>query len=71
MYANATNRINMFSRLKSYIKESYLEFRRVNWPSRQETIRLTLVVILLSVGIAIFLGILDLGFTYLLNKFLI
>ena len=61
----------VLNKLKSYIKESYLEFRRVNWPSRQETIRLTLVVILLSIGIALFLGILDLGFTYLLNKFLI
>jgi len=71
MYANATNRINMFSRLKSYIRESYLEFRRVNWLGRKETIRLTLVVIILSITVAFFLGILDLGFAYLLNKFLI
>jgi len=61
----------MFNKLKFYIKESYLEFRRVNWPTRQETVRLTLVVIILSIGVAIFLGILDLGFTYLLDKFLI
>ncbi len=61
----------MLNKLKSYIKESYSEFRRVNWPTRAETIRLTLVVIILSIGVAIFLGILDLGFTYLLDKFLI
>lgn len=61
----------MLNKLKSYIKESYSEFRRVNWPTRQETVRLTLVVIILSIGVAIFLGVLDLGFTYLLDKFLI
>jgi len=61
----------MFTKLKSYIQESYREFRRVNWPTRSETIRLTLVVIAFSLGIAFFLGILDLGFTYLLNRFLI
>ncbi len=61
----------MFAKLKSYIQESYREFRRVNWPTRNETVRLTLVVIAFSIGIAFFLGILDLGFTYLLNRFLI
>jgi len=61
----------MLARIRNYITESYREFRRVNWPTRAETIRLTLVVIAFSIGIAIFLGILDLGFTYLLNRFLI
>ncbi len=61
----------MFSKLKAYIKESYQEFLRVNWPSRQETIRLTIIVVGISLAVAIFLGVLDLLFTYLLQKFLI
>ncbi len=61
----------MFNKMKSYITESYREFRRVNWPTRSEVIRLTLVVIGFSIGIAVFLGILDFGFTYLLDRFLI
>ncbi|MBN2198058.1 preprotein translocase subunit SecE, partial [Candidatus Wolfebacteria bacterium] len=40
------------------------------WPTRKETIRLTLVVIFLSLGTALFLGVLDLIFTYFL-KFII
>jgi preprotein translocase subunit SecE len=61
----------MIGRLKSYIKESRQEFGRVNWPTRQETFRLTMIVIGISLLVAAFLGILDMVFTYLLETFLI
>lgn len=57
----------MISKLKSYILESRQEFRRVNWPTREETTRLTLIVIAMSVAVAIFLGSLDAVFRYLLE----
>jgi len=58
----------MFTKIKDYIVESYREFLRVNWPTKQETTRLTLVVIGFCVAIALFLGALDLIFTLALNK---
>jgi len=58
----------MFKKLLTYFQESRLEFKRVNWPTRKETIRLTLLVIGFSLAIAIFLGILDMFFQYLLGK---
>lgn len=61
----------MFSRLTSYIQESRLEFKRVNWPTRQETIRLTGMVIALSLLFAVFLGVLDMVFNYVLVTYLI
>jgi preprotein translocase subunit SecE len=61
----------MFARLKSYIQDSYREFHRVNWPTKKETVRLVLVVIGLSLGVAVFLGVLDMVFVYLLEKFVI
>jgi len=61
----------MLAKLKSYIQESRQEFRRVNWPTRRETLRLTMIVIVMSLVLAAFLGILDLVFTYLLETFLI
>lgn len=61
----------MFRRVISYIQESRLEFKRVNWPTRQETIRLTLIVIGMSLTVAVFLGILDLIFRYLIETFLL
>lgn len=56
--------IRMFSRLKTYILESRQEFRRVNWPSREETTRLTLIVIGMSIALSVFLGVLDVIFRY-------
>ena len=58
------------SRLSSFVKDCQGEFAHINWPSRQETIRMTVVVILLSVGIAAFLGAVDFGFLYALNSYL-
>jgi preprotein translocase subunit SecE len=44
--------------------------KKVNWPTRDETIRYTLLVIGISVAVAVFLGGIDFGFSTLLNKFL-
>lgn len=61
----------MFNRVKSYIQESYLELKRVNWPTKDETVRMTLVVIGMSLVMAVFLGSLDFLFRYLLKIFII
>jgi len=45
--------------------------KKVNWPTREETIRYTLIVIGVSVAVAIFLGGVDFLFTTLLNKFIL
>lgn len=45
--------------------------KKVNWPTRQETLRYTLLVIGVSFGIAVFLGGIDFIFTAVLNKFLL
>ena len=52
----------MIGRLRNFFEESRREFKRVNWPSRQETVRYTLFVIVFSVVLAVFLGLLDFAF---------
>ena len=52
----------MLSKTISFFKETLAELRRVNWPSRSETIRLTTIVIIVSVFVAIILGVFDLAF---------
>ncbi|MFA6197706.1 MAG: preprotein translocase subunit SecE [Patescibacteria group bacterium] len=47
------------NRITRYIKESKDELRKVIWPSRQDTVRHTLLVIGISVFVAIFLGLAD------------
>lgn len=61
----------MFDRLINFIKESRLELKKVSWPTKQQTVRYTLAVILMSLALAAFLGGLDITFTYLLNKFVL
>ncbi|HOX21619.1 MAG TPA: preprotein translocase subunit SecE [Candidatus Paceibacterota bacterium] len=61
----------MFAKLKVFFKEVRLEFKRVNWLTKKETIQYTLIVVGMSLGIAIFLGFFDYVFTFVLNKFVI
>jgi preprotein translocase subunit SecE len=48
-----------------FIKEARSELTKVVWPSRRETIRITIAVIVLSLTVAIFLGAVDFGLTKL------
>ena len=53
----------MFDKIKHFFEESRTEFRHVNWPTRDEAMRLTSVVIGLSIALAAFLGGFDYVFT--------
>jgi len=60
------------SKLTNYLKESYAEMKKVTWPSKKETYRLTLLVVGISLATALFLGLLDevfsLGFKVILMQ---
>jgi preprotein translocase subunit SecE len=58
-------------KLVTFLKEVRIELKRVTWPTRQEAIKHTLVVIGLSLAVAAFLGGLDFLFSWLLKKFII
>ena len=57
--------------MKRFFEESRQEIRHVNWPSRNEAIRLTAIVIGITVGLALFLGFFDWLFTNLIKTFVI
>ena len=61
----------MLERLITFLKEARLELKKVTWPAREQVIRYTLAVILTSLAVAAFLGGLDMGFTYILNNFIL
>lgn len=42
-----------------FFREVVTELRKVTWPTREETIKLTLVVIVISVVVGAFIGTLD------------
>ena len=59
------------SKLSSFFRDVVAELQRVNWPTRQETLKYTAVVIGASAAVAIFLGALDLLFSTILSRFII
>ncbi len=58
-------------RLINYLKESRAELAKVDWPSRAQAIRLTLVVVVFSVVIAAFIGGVDYFFSNLMQKLIL
>ncbi|MCL5011060.1 MAG: preprotein translocase subunit SecE [Patescibacteria group bacterium] len=61
--------MNSGEKIKTFFKEVATEGKKVDWPSRQKTLRYTAIVIGISAGVAIFLGALDLLFVTVLGKF--
>lgn len=61
----------MFAKIKNYLVEARHELRNVQWPTRADATKLTLVVIGMSLGLALFLGVFDTFFAYLLKVFVI
>jgi preprotein translocase subunit SecE len=48
-------------KIKNYLQQSVQELKKVNWPTRKETIRYTLGVLGLSFIVAVILGFIDFG----------
>jgi len=51
------------SKLINYLKDSVAEMKKVAWPTKKQTTSYTLIVIGMSIGTALLLGILDYIFT--------
>jgi len=60
----------MIEQIKNYFREVKVEMTKVKWPTKNQTINYTLVVIGASIAVAAFLGALDFIFTSGLNFFL-
>jgi preprotein translocase subunit SecE len=54
-----------------FFKEVIDELKKVVWPTREEIIRLTGVVIIVSLGVGVFLGGVDLLLTKLVELFIV
>jgi preprotein translocase subunit SecE len=49
----------MFERIKTYLAETRTELEKVTWPSRQDLIDSTRVVIIASLIVTVFVGVVD------------
>ncbi len=55
----------------AWFQEIFVELKKVQWPTRQETINLTMVVVVVATALGLFLGGLDAGFNWLIEHTLL
>jgi preprotein translocase subunit SecE len=55
------------NRIKKYFQETVGELRKVTWPTRKEATNLTLIVLVVTLTMGLFLGLLD----YLFSRFFV
>ena len=48
--------------IKNYVKRSLEELSRVTWPTKNQAVRLTIIVFVFTVVVAFLLGVIDYGF---------
>lgn len=54
-----------------FFVEAKGELAKVNWPNREELVRYTILVVVISLLVAAFLGLLDVFFSHLVENYLI
>jgi len=55
----------------NYFKDTQGELKHVNWPSKSQTVIFSIVVIVISIFTAFFLGFFDYIFGLILDKFVL
>jgi preprotein translocase subunit SecE len=60
----------MFKKVKNYFRNSIQELEKVTWPTKQQAVKLTGIVIVFVIIVAIILGVLDYSFNELYNYLL-
>lgn len=58
-------------RILTFLKEVKVELAKVSWPTRKQTAIYTIIVIGVSLFFAVILGVLDIFYEFLVDKFLI
>jgi preprotein translocase subunit SecE len=53
-----------------FLREARSELGKVVWPSRRDLLRITMAVVILSLVVAVFLGLIDYGLNYSIEYFI-
>jgi preprotein translocase subunit SecE len=63
--------MNMTNKITTFLQEAKVELEKVNWPTKKQTIKYTVIVVGISIVLALFLGGLDYLFEFLLKKIIL
>ena len=58
---------SLFKRISNYLADVWAEMKKVSWVQRKELFTTTLVVIIFSTVLAVFIGVVDFIFSQLLG----
>jgi preprotein translocase SecE subunit len=56
--------------MRRYLVESWAELKKVAWPTRETVVRLTLLVVAVSVAVGVYIFVLDRVFNTLIEQVL-
>lgn len=59
--------MNFFKNIRLFFTDVMTEFKRVTWPTRQDTLHSTGVVLFVTIVVAIYLGAIDVGLAWLVK----
>ena len=60
----------MITRTRTYLSESYIELRKVAWPTRRTVLNLTAIVIGVSILVGIYIEVIDLAVQFGMQQLL-
>ena len=63
--------MNILQKTNVFFREVYVELKKTNWLSRSEVLRYTLIVLVVTIIVAAFLGGLDYVFSTLIQRFVV
>jgi len=65
------DRLKLFyGKVRQFLLEAFAELRKVTWPTPKQTLASTSVVIVVSLIVSLFLGVVDFGLTKLIKVIL-
>jgi len=60
-------KLNIFQKIKRFWRETVGELKKVTWPTRLEAWKMTRLVLITMIAMALLLGMLDLAFSKLVS----
>ncbi len=57
----------MVDKIKQYLKETLAELKKMTWPTKDEMVGSTVIVIVVSLIVAMFIGVVDRILTFLVR----
>jgi preprotein translocase subunit SecE len=70
MQEQLKNMRDSIPRAANFVTEVWSELKKVHWPTRKETYAATIVVVVITIIVAIFLGLVDYAVSHVVRVFL-